>query len=270
MKKIVFSLMTMFIFLSSFAQSNMQNEMKPAIAEGTQIYKVEMANWVSPKIFSSQYKGKEKIAGNISYTEGDIVKSVFYSKGDKPKVLGSIIFDSTYDKKTAQVDLTERTPSSLETDLIKLQDIALKTIEDATFFTAAANAQFDVIPLISNGAKKVFVRSITAKNDAAIFGSDYVLSFDNSFKLSDKKRLHKNTVSIPIGDASAIDYKRDGTHTHVAETGELLTSTDFATLFLYEKITRWTVQSFISENYIFVWNCESHELQVIPKTIPKK
>jgi len=47
--------------------------------------------------------------------------------------------------------------------------------------------------------KKVYVLTGPQQNGVVIFGNDYLLTFDKNNKLTLKKQLHRNIISIKFG-----------------------------------------------------------------------
>ena len=268
MKKIIFACLLVFIGITAFSQDNIQNRVKPVIAEGINIYQIEMGNWIGPKLFPSKYRGKEKIGGNLSYIESGKTKTIFFTKGEKPKVLGTLVYDPTFDEQQTQVDLMSRELTPSEKELYTLQVNALKDVSDASFFPVPANAVLRLIPVIENGDRKVFVLSQSDKPGTVIFGNDFVLSYDSKLNLTDKQSLHKNTAVVTYDPEAGRENNTTSSHAIVGEKTDFPTSTDIATLLLYEKLTKWNQHTFISENNIFFWNYATRDLQVMPKKSP--
>ncbi len=90
------------IAVSVFGKKNPTEEAQPIVAEGKLLYRSEMASWYGTDLFLEKYKDRENIGGYFSYIENDTAKCVFFSKGENPKVIGTISFDSTYNVKTAR------------------------------------------------------------------------------------------------------------------------------------------------------------------------
>src|SRR5580765_1467705 len=96
MKKIC-SLLTLFIAsLTLYGQEDLGKISDSIVAEGVSLYKLEMASWYGTDIFIEKYDRKENIGGYFSYLENNIAKCVFFSRGDLPKVIGIISFDTSY------------------------------------------------------------------------------------------------------------------------------------------------------------------------------
>ena len=264
MKKITIALLTL-INLNTFGQDNPTEQAKPIVDEGKRLYKSEMASWYGTDLFLETYKDRANIGGYFSYSDYDIVKCIFFSKADKPKVIGTISFDSTYNTKTAKTDLTERDFTANESDIYEIRKIALTAINSDPLFRTYKNTNLNLIPLINDGEKKVYVLTGPAQNGVVIFGNDYLLLFDKDNKLTSKKPLHKNIIPINYGGKEEEGKKIEGTiHSHLPETGDFITATDICTLMLYEKFTTWKQHNVVSENYLNIWNCLTDQLVVIP------
>ena len=230
------------------------------------MYKSEMASWYGTDLFLEAYKDHNKIGGYFSYTDNGLAKCIFFSKADKPKVIGTISFDSTYNTGTADVNLTERDFTKAENDLYEIRALATAEIVADTLFRTYKNTNLNLVPLRNGKEKKVYVLTGTQSAGVVIFGNDYLLTFDESNHLLTKKRLHKNIIPVYYGGKAEEGKQSVGAmHTHLPETGEFMTATDICTLMLYEKIAKWKQHIVISEKYMNIWNCEADQLTVIPR-----
>ncbi len=270
MKSILFSFIGLLLAIGSFAQDKLKSEIEPVKTLGRTIYKIEMANQLSNELIPQKYKGKEKVVGHFSMIESENIKTVFYAKGDKPKVLGTITYESTFDEKNAQVDLTEREMTESELDLMKLTKAANLVIADASSFNTPPNTRLTLVPINSKGEHKVYVMTISEKIGEVIFGNDFLLSFDNKYVLQSKVPLHKNMAAVTFDPEGGKVNDRNSQHVFVPETGDMITGTDFAILLLNEKATQWSHHAFISEKYLFFWNYAMNDLQIVPKGEPNK
>jgi len=257
--------------ISVFGQKNPTEEAQPIVAEGKLLYKSEMASWYGTDIFLENYKDRENIGGYFSYSDNDIAKCIFFSKAEKPKVIGTISFDSTYNTKTANVSLTEREFTNTENDLFEIRKLALIEINSDTLFKTYKNTSLNLIPLNTDNNKRVYVLTGPQNNGVVIFGNDYLLTFDNNSKLLIKKQLHKNIIPVYYGEKEEEGKKSIGAmHSHLPETGEFITATDICTLMLYEKFAKWEQHIVVSEKYMNIWNCVTDQLTVIPKDVVDK
>lgn len=258
------TLLLVLLAFSTFAQQDPMQAAQPIIAEGKLLYKSEMASWVGTDLFLENYKNRDNIGGYFSYTNNGQPTCVFFSRTDTPVVIGTITFDSTYNTKTADINLTERRFSQTETDLYEIRKLAYEQINSDTMFKTYKNTNLNLIPLINGTEKKVYVLTGPVKNGVVIFGNDYLLTFDSNHKLTGKKQLHRNIIPIEYGADKYKDMEVTGTvHSHLPETGDYITATDICTLMLYEKYAKWKTHTVVSGKYMNFWDCEKDELLVI-------
>ncbi len=182
----------------------------------------------------------------------------FYS----PQVIGTISFDSTYDVKSAIVNLKERNFTSIERDLFEIRKNALAIIQTDTFFKTYQNTKLNLIPLIDKGDKKVYVLTGPQQSGVVIFGNDYLISFNEKNEITQKKQLHKNIIPFDYDSLKEGNEVVGGFHSHLPETGDFITATDICTLMLYGKYANWKTHNVVSKKYLNVWNCETNSLTV--------
>jgi hypothetical protein len=270
MKQITIALLTI-IQLNVYAQDNPTDMAKPIVEEGKRLYRSEMASWYGTDVFLAKYKDRANMGGYFSYLDKGIAKCIFYSKGEQPKAIGTISFDSTYNTETATVDLAERDFTAMESDLCTIRKAASAIIKTDTLFKTYQNTNLNLIPLIHGNEKKVYVLTGPKQNGVVIFGNDYLLEFDKDNQLTSKKPLHKNIIPINYGAKQEAGKEVVGTmHTHLPETGDFITATDICTLMLYEKFAKWEKHNVVSKSYLNIWNCLTDELVVISMDALKK
>src|SRR5438874_12383805 len=175
MKKIFGLLTILFASLTLFGQEDLGKISDSLVAEGLRLYKSEMASWYGTDIFLEKYKNRENVGGYFSYSDNNIPKCIFFSKGDTPKVIGTISFDTSYDVNTAQLDVAEREFTTNENELHLIRTAALKTINSDTLFKHYKNKNLNLIPLISKERKKVYVLTRPEENGFVIFSNDYLV-----------------------------------------------------------------------------------------------
>jgi hypothetical protein len=271
MKKVTYlTFLLTVVTISVFGQKNQEEQAAQIVAEGKLLYKTEMASWYGTDIFLESYKDRENIGGYFSYIEKEFAKCVFYSKAATPKVIGTISFDSTYSLERAQTDLSERDFSTIENDLYQIRKIAAQEMNanKGGFFKFYQNTSPNMIPLINGAEKKVYILTGPKKSDVVIFGNDYLLTFDQNNKLVSKKQLHQNIIPISYSNSAQGDVVE--MHTHLPETGALITATDVCTLMLYEQFANWTTHNVVSKKYLSIWDCKTDELMILPMSTVKK
>lgn len=269
MKYFSLTLLVLCSFLNSFAQDNLQQEARSAIAEGKQIYRLELANRLADKVFKSKYQGKEKPAGFITYTEGDNTKAIFYNNNNETTAIAVLTFDKDPGEKTALFELSDRKLNSTERQLIELNIAAKKVLMDASTFTAPPGTHLSSIALLNHGSPKCYLLTIADKEGSVVFGNDYLLLFDAGMKMTEKKALHKNLATVAYDNALGSANDKNSSHVHIPASGDMLTSTDVAVLLLNKEATSWSHHTFIGENYLLFWNYNAMEIQAIPKGVPK-
>lgn len=264
MKRILFLFLT-FVSLTAVAQTDLQTRIKAVVDEGKRLYRSEMASWYGTDLFLVNYKSRTNVGGYFSFTtKEDVSKCIFFSKAEKPKVIGTISFDKTFNPELAKIDLNEREFTIMENDLYVIRKVALATINTDTLFKKYSNTDLNLIPLVYNNEKKVYVLTGPKQGGAVILGNDYLLTFDSNNQLIARKPLHKNIIPVPYAGKQS-----DGTeivstlHSHLPETGDLITSTDICTLMLYEKFAKWKSHKVVSQKYLSTWDCAKDELSVV-------
>jgi hypothetical protein len=269
MKKYLFLLPFFLITLCSSGQVNVQAITDSITAEGKKLYQSEMASWYGTDIFMAVYKDKSRIGGYLSYMDKETARCIFFSKSesDIPVVIGSISFDETYNIATAVTNYSERPFTETEKDLYMIRKKTLDIINTHdTLFKHYPKTNYNLVPLISNGQKKVYILTGPQNNGVVIFGNDYLLAFDEQNELVTKKQLHKNIISLSYSDKMKDGEKVvAGAHTHLPETGEFMTATDICTLMLYEKFANWEQHYVVSEHYMNIWDCKENRLVAITR-----
>ena len=248
------------------AQFGLSKKTQPIVEEGKRLYRSEMASWNGTEIFLQNYPKTENIGGYFSYEEGEVVKCIFFSKTDKPKVIGTISFDETFQIDQAKLDLNERPFTDLEEDLYIIRKKAIDLSETEDFYSFYENTNLNFIPIISEGEKKVYVLTGPSVSGVVVFGNDYLIRFNKRNKIKEKKGLHANI--IPIYDESEDGTKQIETiHSHTESTGDFITATDICTLMLYCRFTDWERHHVVSPKYLNTWDCEKQSLIVIPMDV---
>ena len=265
MNRIVPFILLVLLNTALFAQEipfkEAQEKANLIVEEGKRLYRAEMASWYGTDLFLEQYKDRSNIGGYFSYTENKISKCIFFNRAKKPKVIGTISFDESYDLKKAKVDLKVRKFTKKEKSLYKIRVVALAEIETDTLFKRYENTNLNIIPLIHNNEKKVYVLTGPQIGGVVIFGNDYLMTFDKKNKVVTKRALHKNIIPIYYKDENRSSVT--AMHSHLPETGDFMTATDICTLMLYSKFTNWETHSVFSENYFSSWNCKTNEVNII-------
>jgi len=259
MNKILFSVLLFSIIVN--AQDKFEKIAKPIVTEGKMLYHSEMSSWYGTDLFLEKFKDQSKIGGYFSYSENDLTKCIFVSRENNSKAIGTITFDNSFDTKKATTDLNERNLTDTELKYLNLRKKAIEVISNDTLFKQYENMNLNIIPILNNGTKKVYVLSGPKKNGVVIFGNDYLIEFDKNDKVLTQKRLHKNIIPIEYKNESG--KEQETMHSHLPETGDFITPTDICTLMLYEKFAKWKNHLVVSKKYVSIWNCKTDELFIM-------
>lgn len=266
MKKLLFALL-LFSFQLGWAQKVNNKKVDAVVKEGYKLYRLEMASWIGTDIFVERYPDLSKIRGYFSYQDGTEYLCLFYSADQK--VLGSIRFDAHFLIENAKIDFNERDFTPYEFELYTLRQKALELATKDPLFKFYENTDYNPIPIIDGKERKVYILTGTKQSGMVIFGNDYLITFDKKNEIKSKKALHQNIIPIEYGTEEAANAETIY-HTHLPESGDLITATDICTILLYARFTNWKSMMVVSEKFTNIWNIQEEKLNVIPtKTIRK-
>ena len=267
MKPILYTFFAVIIALQSFAGQKTNKEVNKIVGEGKMLYRSEKASWCGTDIFLEKNPNTDNVGGYFSYLNRDTSICIFFSKGDSPIVLGTIMFDSTYKTANAKTSFEERPFTKMEEDLYLLRSKTYKEIASDSLFKRYNKTQLNVVPINWNGEKRVYVLTGTNENNFVAFGNDYLLTFDEKDNLLSKKKLHHNIIVVDDSDKENVKF---AFHGHNDETGPFITATDICTIMLYEKIAKWKQYYVISSEYVSIWDCAKDDLFVMTTKAWKK
>jgi len=262
MKKITAILIIVALVINVQAQKNATEQ--AIVDEGIALYKTEMASWHGTDVFRERLPEKmSQSGGYFSYPdEQGGAKCVFYDLQKPPEAFVEMSFDSTYNLDVVKIDTTTRALTDFEKDLHAMRINAIQKIQTDTIFKHYNNTSFNIIPLIRNGEKKVFVLTGPQAYGVVIFGNDYLMTFDENNEVVSAKSIHQNIIPVEYGheDTTIIHT----VHYHLPETGDYITSTDICTLMLYSKFAKWKQHTVMSKKYMSMWSCENNSFFVLP------
>lgn len=262
MRKIYFYTLFIFIGTASLGQSKQEKEV---VEEGTKLYKCEMASWYGTDLFLSKLKDRwQNTGGYFSYPVDDKAVCVFFSNDESPKIIGTFTFDSTYDTNAAIVDERIRDLTKQENDIFTIRQAALKEFQSDSLFKSYKDMNPNFVPLSDSRGKRVYILTGPQKQGLVVFGNDYLLTFDKDNNIQTKRQLHKNIIPIEygkIGEKQIISTM----HSHLPETGDLITATDICTLKLYSKYSQWGQHYVISRENVSIWDCKKEVLVVMTR-----
>ncbi|MBK5721080.1 hypothetical protein JGH11_09385 [Dysgonomonas sp. Marseille-P4677] len=258
--------LTTFLFLlvsfNVFSQIDLIKTAANLTDEGKYLYQLEMVAWDGTDIFYDSFKEPERIGGYFSFMDANKPKCLFFSKGERPRVIGVVTFGDIGIVETATIDFKERDFKNYEKELFTIRAKALAEVQQDTLFKAYNNTNLNLIPTMRNGVKKVYALTAPKVTGVVLFGNDYLLTFDKNNNLIDKERLHRNLIPIAFEDDKEAVAS---VHSHAPGTNEFITPTDICTLMLYAKYAGWKQHMVISQNYVSIWDCENNSLGIMTR-----
>lgn len=261
MKKAISILIILFAAINAIAQ-DLNKVIREIEGEGKHLYQLEVASWIGTDMLRSYTDKRGQTGGYFSYLENDSAKCVFFSKGPSPRVIATVLFDPTFDVEKATIQHIERDFDDMEYDLYSIRQKTLNAVNSDTLFKIYTNASFNLVPVIRNGEKKVYVMTGPRDAGVVILGNDYLVTFDQNNNIIAKKQLHRNIIPIDFDT----DKKAETTiHSHAGETGDFITPTDICTLMLYAKYAGWKKHYVLSLNYVSIWDCNDNTLTIMTR-----
>ena len=260
---------SIFFLLASLIVSaqNLEKVAKEIKEEGVELYRSEMASWYGTDVFRANYNKMENVGGYFSYIYENVPKCIFFSKNNK--VLATISFPTNYNPKDAKLDLTERDFTTIENDYFKIRQSARERITSDTIFKHYKNTNLNLVPIIKNNIKKVYVLTGPSENNVVVFGNDYLITFNDKDNIQIVEKLHKGIIVQNINDEK-VGKTIGGAHSHVLENWLTITPTDICTLMLYYKFTNWDDYTVVSKEYVSIWNGKLNNLTIMKEKKFKK
>jgi hypothetical protein len=248
--------------LNAYAQPQDLSHIADSITtEAKTLYRSEMASWYGTDVLVANYPVKRQLsAGYFSYLSGTGGTCVFFSKGEEPKVLISFTFDNTYNIHTVVTDTTERKFSKPEAELYAIRKQALLRINNDTTFKHYRVGTLNVIPMVINKQKRVYVLNGSSQNNLIVIGNDYLIDFNKHNEITEVKRLHKGLLTFESkpGQKALI-------HSHLPEYSPYITATDICTLMLYKSFTTSKQHYVISSANVSIWDYDKNSLLILTR-----
>lgn len=257
-------------FVCAITYSQNEKAQDSILKEGLHLYQLEKASWHGTDLFLEKYSDRSSIGGYFSYLEKDKAVCIFFSRANDPQVIGTIVFDTSFNLKTETVDLANRKFTGLEKDIYSLRQAAYKLVNEDSFFVYYKDTRLNLIPMIHDGQRKAYILTATSKPGVVLLGNDYLVYFDSNNGIRQKKKLHRNIIELQARNEDTTQVSFGAVHTHLPETGEFMTSTDICTLLLYKDFTDWKQHMVVSENYISILDLERTDLVIIAQDVLKK
>jgi hypothetical protein len=237
--------------------------------EGLFLFRLEKASWNSTDILLKDYSNlSNQINGYLSYPDNDDTKTVFWDKDGM--IIFTVTLDSTGFEKNKVVKVDTRTPTPLETELIKLRNDAfdLLTKNEDNFFAFYKNTSPNLIPIIRSDQRTVFILTGSQENKLLI-GNDYRLLFNGKNEVVKKEKLHNSLITI--NQDSNKEFNKVGSmHTHILENQPYMTSTDICTFMLYMDVFKLKNHVVVSDKGTSIFESDKKRLIIVPQDNSKK
>lgn len=234
--------------------------------EGKMLYRLERAAWYATDHLLASFPNKrDSIGGYLSYEGSDgQIYSIFFDRTNNYRILARYRFNSDPTQTPNDVDTTGSSPIGNESELIAVRQTALDMIysDDKEFFTFYENTSFNIVPLINENIRKVYILTAPQKEGVVLIGNDYLLEYNSKNKLINRKKLHKSLIELPYKPQSG--QKVIATmHTHVLSNH--IEPTDICTLLLYKDSVEWSQHYVINQDYVSIFDLEKETLVIMTK-----
>jgi len=264
MKKLL-TLITLFILAQNVtAQKIEMKHIADSIkAEGEMLYHSEWASGHSTQIFTSSFGQKKLLSGGyFSYETKEGMTTVFFSKNENPVVLATVKFDHGLDSSQYSIDTTTRKFTENEEEFYTIRSKAAKAVLNDTLFKFYQYTSLNLVPIIKNGVKKVYVITAQTSPDEVLLGNDYLINFDKGNDIIKKTKLHNNLIPLGTGGQDPI---KASSHQHLGETSPFITATDICAFKLWKAKTTWVISFVVSADYVSVWYFDDESLEIFTK-----
>lgn len=260
-----FILILIFSILSSsysFAQNRKTDQI---LAEGKLLYKLEKASWHSSDDYLFRFPfQRDSVGGYISYSGVDNkINTIFFNRFNPDQVLVHYYYGENPEVKPLKINDQKRKATKNEEDLIALYMDARKNLMENSdsFFNFYPDTSFNIIPLIQDRKKQVFLITATEVSGMLILGNDYILDYNNRNNLRNKSKIHNSILHFPA--TSSEDEKMIQTTYHSHVVTEYISSTDICTLLLYRDHVEWKKHIVVSENQVSIFDMELETLNTM-------
>lgn len=262
MKKL-FTLITLFILAqNATAQKNALRQIADSInAEGEMLYHSEWASGHSTQIFASSFGGKKLLSGGyFSYETKKEITTIFFSKNEDPLVLATVKFDHGLDSSKYSIDTTTRKFTENEKEFYTIRSKAAQAVLNDTLFKFYQNTSLNLVPIIKNGTKKVYVITAQTAQDEVLLGNDYLINFNKDNDIIKKTKLHNNLIPLETGGKETI---KASSHQHLGETSPFITATDICAFKLWRAKITWVISFVVSVGYVSAWHFRDEFLEIL-------
>ena len=263
-----FSFLLLFPVFNGFSQHGLEKETNRILKEGYMLYKLEQASWQASSIQKNRYHDlNDSLGGFLSYISNDKIRTIFWNENDSFHIQLELNFDSIAGEASATSIELKREADHYEKELIQLRQAAFHDVlEDSEeFYELFEGISLNLIPVIENGRKGVFIITGPRSDDEILFGNDYLLRFNSRNQLKSRVKLHESLVTIPFNENTGTNNNRTTFHSHASKKTQLISSTDICTLLLYRNYIHWKYHMVTSKRFVSVWNVETGTLMIFKR-----
>ncbi|WP_448697852.1 hypothetical protein ACFGVR_13675 [Mucilaginibacter sp. AW1-3] len=260
MKKL-FTLITLFILAqNASAQKNELRQIADSInAEGEMLYRSEWASGHGTQIFA--FGAKKLLSdGYFSYETKKGMTTIFFSKNEDPVVLATVKFDHGLDSSKYSIDTTTRKFTENEKEFYTIRSKTAQSVLNDTLFRFYQNTSLNLVPIIKDGAKRVYVITAQTTPNEVLLGNDYLISFDNDNNIIKKTKLHNNLIPLGTGGTDPI---KASSHQHLGQTSPFITATDICAFKLWKSRTTWVISFVVSAGYVSAYHFRDEFLEIL-------
>ncbi|WP_295666412.1 hypothetical protein, partial [uncultured Mucilaginibacter sp.] len=209
----------------------------------------------------SSFAVKKLLSGGyFSYENNKEMTTIFFSKNDDPVVLATVKFDHGLDSSKYSIDTTTRKFTENEREFYTIRTKAAQAVSTDTLFKFYQNTSLNLVPIIKNGAKRVYVITAQTAPNEVLLGNDYLINFDKDNTIIKKTKLHNNLIPLGTG---GIDPIKASSHQHLGETSPFITATDICAFKLWKEKTTWVISFVVSAGYVSVWYFDDESLEIL-------
>lgn len=264
MNKSILALIFLIISCSAFSQSSVGKKVEALNEEGVLLYHLEKTSWLATDLLTTYYPYKvTDIGGYFSYPVDENFVCVFFNNDDPSKASLTISFDSSFSFESAVIDTSLRLLRKYELEIGKIRQGALDEIINGNKINQYSNTDLNIIPLIKDGERKVYILTATTENGVLILGNDYLLKFNKKNKLKEVEPLHKGILKFEEKDS--ISWS---SHSHLPEYNPFMTPTDVCSLLLYgEYSDSWHHHTVISKEYVSIWDYDVKSFMIMKSKV---
>lgn len=265
-KKTIFIFLFIAINITVYAEDT-DNEKN--LEEGKLLFRLEKASWIATDDFLARFSIKSNsLGGYLSYkAENDFIYTILFSRYNNNKILARYKFGYIPQKKPLSIDTTNNDAIQIEKELINLRQNAIDIIYNQTdsFFVFYKNTSFNLIPLIKENERIVYVLTGPKNSGEVLIGNDYILSYDNKNNFIKKEKLHNSLITLPWSGKNDTSEIVSTVHTHILS--DYITATDICTLLLYKEFVKWKIHYVISPKYVTAFDLEKELFYTVPTKV---